>query len=229
MSTDPLAGTPWSSTATVAGFAAAAPNDVLMAFARVELARLKGQGTVVDIGCGAARNAVPLAGMGWSVIGLDLSTPMLEAAAARAQAHDVAGQVRWLCAPMEVLPIPDASADLVIAHGIWNLARSSAQFRQGVSEGARVAKPGAALFVFTFSRHTLPASATLVPGEAFVFTQFSGQPQCFLTESQLLDEMRMAGFDHDPAVPVREYNRPTHATVQIGGPVIYEAVFRRAT
>jgi SAM-dependent methyltransferase len=198
-----------------------------MDFARSELDHRGGRGIVVDIGCGAARNAVPLAEMGWSVIGTDLSTAMLEAAATRAQAQGVAARVQWHSAPMEALPLPDASADLVIAHGIWNLAQSSAQFRQGVREAARLAKPGAALFVFTFSRHTLPAAAAPVAGEPFVFTQFSGQPQCFLTETQLVDEMRDAGFERDPAVPLREYNRPTHATVQISGPVIYEAVFRR--
>jgi len=228
MTIDPLVGTPWSSAGTVAGFATAAPNDVLMAFARAELNRLGGQGTAVDIGCGAARNAVPLAEMGWSVIGTDLSTPMLEAAAARARAQGVAACVQWHSAPMEALPLSDASADLVIAHGIWNLAHSSAQFRQAVREGARVAKPGAALFVFTFSRQTMSDSVAPVSGEPFVFTQFSGQPQCFLTEAQLVDEMRDAGFGREPAVPLREYNRPTHATVQISGPVIYEAAFRRA-
>ena len=224
---DPLAGSPWSAPGTVAGFATAAPNGVLMAFAAAELDRLGGRGTAVDIGCGAARNAVPLAEMGWSVVGTDLSTPMLEAAATRAQAQSVAAQVQWHCASMEALPLPDACADLVIAHGIWNLAQSSAQFRQGVREAARVAKPGAALFVFTFSRHTLPDSVAPVTGEPFVFTPFSGQPQCFLTEAQLVEEMSVAGFERDQAEPRREYNRPTHATVQITGPVIYESVFRR--
>ena len=54
---------------------------------------------------------------------------------------------------------------------------------RAVDEAARVAKPGAGLFVFTFSRHTLPAETLPVAGEPFVFTQFSGEPQCFLTES----------------------------------------------
>lgn len=198
-----------------------------MTFAHAELDRVHGQGVAVDIGCGAARNAVPLAEMGWSVIGTDLSQPMLEAAIERARAHGLSALIQCLPAPMEDLPMPNVSADLVIAHGIWNLATSTEQFRTAVREGARVAKPGAALFVFTFSRHTLPDTATPVPGEPFVFTQFSGRPQCFLTEDQLLTEMADAGFDPDPGVPLREYNRPTQATVQIGGPVIYEAAFRR--
>jgi ubiquinone/menaquinone biosynthesis C-methylase UbiE len=198
-----------------------------MDFARAELHRLGGQGTAVDIGCGAARNAAPLAAMGWNVIATDLSQPMLEAAIERVANAGLWARVQCLSAPMETLPVADASADLVIAHGIWNLATSSAQFRESVREAARVAKPGAALFVFTFSRHTLPDATAPVAGEPFVFTQFSGRPQCFLTEEQLLTEMAAAGFDPEPEVPLREYNRPTQATVQIGGPVIWEAAFRR--
>ena len=131
-------------------------------------------------------------------------------------------------APMDALPVADSSADLIIAHGIWNLAASSSEMRRGVREAARVARPGAALFVFTFSRNTLPPDAEPVAAESFVFTQFSGRPQCFLTEGQLLDEMSAAGFEPDPAVPLTEYNRPVSgALLGVGAPVIYEAAFRR--
>ncbi len=223
---DPLAGSPWSSPATVAGFSQSPPNQVLMRFASQELAQLGRVGSAVDIGCGAARNAIPLAAMGWDVVGVDLSLPMLQAAGARTLPDGCPGRLTLCLAPMEQLPVPDHSADLVIAHGIWNLARSASQFRTAVREGARVARPGAALFVFTFSRHTLPDDAQPVPGEPFVFTQFSGQPQCFLTEDQLVDELAAVGFTPDPAVPITEYNRPTPLTVPRGGPVIYEAAFR---
>lgn len=91
-----------------------------------------------------------------------------------------------------------------------------------------MAKPGAGLFVFTFSRHTLPAQIAPVAGEPFVFTQFSGEPQCFLTEAQLDAELRRVGFRRDPAVPFHEYNLPKPGTLSTGMmPVIYEAAFRR--
>ena len=128
---------------------------------------------------------------------------------------------------MDALPVRDGSCDLVIAHGIWNLARSAADFRRAVREAARVAKTGAGLFVFTFSRHTLPPDAEPVVGEAFVFTQFSGEPQCFLTEEQLVSELSAAGFVSEPSVPLSEYNRPRPGTLGGGAPVIYEAAFRR--
>lgn len=197
-----------------------------MQFAASELARSSG-GRAIDIGCGAARNAVPLAETGWDVVGVDLSWPMLAAAAERARAEGVGNRVRLVLAPADRLPIADRCADLVVAHGIWNLARSAAEFRRQAAEAARVARPGAGLFVFTFSRNTLPASAAPLAGESFVFTQFSGQPQCFLTEDQLVAELRAAGFALDPAIPLTEYNRRDGRVLGGGPPVIYEAAFRR--
>lgn len=224
---DPLAGTSWSSPSTVEGFSRSEPNAVLMTYAAQVIDTLA-RPLAVDIGCGAGRNAVPLARGGWNVIGTDLSRPMLEAASTRLTNEPTRGRALVLLAPMHALPVADSSADLVIAHGIWNLAASSAEMRSGIREAARIARPCAALFVFTFSRHTLPPDAAPVPGESFVFTQFSGRPQCFLTAEQLVAEMDAAGFDADPAVPLTEYNRPVPGALRgTGGPVIYEAAFRR--
>jgi len=225
---DPLAGSPWSAPGTVAGFARGDPNAALMTFASAELARTAGR-RALDIGCGAGRNAVPLARLGWDVIGTDLSWPMLEAAAARVREARLDDRVRLILAPMATIPAAAESFDLLVAHGIWNLARSSAEFRSAVGDAARVARPGGGLFVFTFSRHTLPADAAPVAGEPFVFTQFSGEPQCFLTEAQLCDELGRAGFARDSAEPLREHNLPKPGVAALGRtPVIYEGVFRRA-
>jgi SAM-dependent methyltransferase len=222
---DPTARSPWTAPGTVAGFAGSPPNGVLMRFAEDELRRT-GSHRALDLGCGAGRNAVPLAVMGWDVVGTDLSRPMLAAATARARQEHVSDRVHLILAPMGHIPAGDGIFDLVIAHGIWNLARSAAEFRQAVGESARVARAGAALFVFTFSRNTFPLETEPVPGEPFVFTQFSGQPQCFLTEAQLVAELGAFGFTPDPAVPFSEYNRPTPGSISGGAPVIYEAAFR---
>ena len=223
---DPLAGSQWSASGTVAGFAQSAPNAVLMKFAEEELRR-SARARVLDLGCGAGRNAVPLARLGGIVVGTDLSWPMLCAAARRAREDRLDDRLHLVLAPMEAIPARDCSFDLVIAHGIWNLARSGAQFRRALDEAARVAKPGAGLFVFTFSRNTFPPQTEPVVGEPFVFTQFSGEPQCFLTEAQLVAELGRVGFAPDRRVPFREYNRPQLGGLSSGtAPVIYEAAFR---
>ena len=217
---------PWDAPGAVAGFARGSPNETLVRFAENERPRAP-HGRALDLGCGAGRNAMPLARMGWTVTGVDSSTPMLVAAAQRAREAQVEGRARFVLAPMDHLPLEDRSHDLVIAHGIWNLARSGDEFRGAVREAARVSRPGAALFVFTFSRTTLPPGATPVAGERFVYTQFSGRPQCFLTEEQLLAEMAAVGFTPHEGVPLRELNRPRPGSLPVGaGPVILEAAFR---
>lgn len=228
MPIDPLAGTNWSAPGTVSGFSRSAPNALLMRFAASEAVRSPSR-RALDLGCGAGRNAVPLAASGWEVLGVDLSWPMLVAASGRGAEAGLEDRLAWVLAPMDRLPVANRSVDLIVAHGIWNLASSAGLFRRAVDEAARVARPGAGLFVFTFSRNTLPTDIEPVEGEPFVFTQFSGAPQCFLTDDQLVQELARVGFSPDPAVPMSELNRRLEETTMMSGPpVIYEAAFRFA-
>jgi SAM-dependent methyltransferase len=214
----------WGDPRTVAGFSRSAPNATLLRFVESERSHGSSLATILDVGCGAGRNAVPIAALGCRVVGTDIEWPMLEAAAGRARAEGVGSRTLWTRAPMDALPVPEGAFDVVVAHGIWNLARSGAEFRRGVAEAARAGRPGAGLFVFTFSRHTLAPDAEPIAGESFVFTQFAGEPQCFLTEAQLLSELGAAGFD--PWGPLVEHNLPRPAQLGSGGPVIFEGTFR---
>lgn len=220
---DPLAGSSWSDARTVEGFVHSSPNPSLMAAAAQAF---QSSARLLDIGCGAGRNAVPLARTGWRVVGADLSSAMLTAAASRVKAEALSNRVELVLAPMDALPFASSTFDFIVAHGIWNLARSGHQFRNAARQASRVARPGALLFLFTFSRHTLPVGAEPVSGESFVYTQFSGQPQCFLTEEQVGTELATAGFTRHPSHPLRELNRPRDGVRTIGGPVIYEGIFR---
>lgn len=209
----------------VASFAQSAPNATLLHY--VQHLRRSDAFQIVDIGCGAGRNLVPLARMGCRVLGLDLSWPMLHAAADRVRQENLDDRVTLAVAAMDRVPAKWATADLIIAHGIWNLARSAHELRGAIREATRIAKPDAGLFVFTFSRNTLAPDARPVAGEPFAFTQFSGQPQTFLTAQQLTSELAYAGFLPDPAVPLTEHNkRPAGALTAGGPPVIYEGAFR---
>lgn len=111
------------------------------------------------------------------MLGTDTSWPLLDAAAQRSREERLTGRLQLAQAAMDRLPVRDASADLIIAHGIWNLARSSDEFRRALREAARAARPVRRFPCSRFSRHTLPPGASPVAGETFVFTQFSGEPQ----------------------------------------------------
>jgi len=58
--------------------------------------------------------------------------------------------------------VPTASFDLIIAHGIWNLARPAVEFRHAVAEAARVAARGPTCSCHVFPVQTLPADAAAV-------------------------------------------------------------------
>jgi ubiquinone/menaquinone biosynthesis C-methylase UbiE len=223
---DPLAGSSWSDARTVEGFVQSPPNTTLM---DVAAEAFRPSARLLDIGCGAGRNAGPLSRAGWRVVGSDLSVAMLNAAAHRVEEDSYDNRIDLVLAPMDSLPFVSNTFDLVVAHGIWNLARSGQEFRSAVNEAARVGRRGARLFLFTFSRHTLADNAEPVPGESFVFTHFSGQPQCFLTAEQIVTELATAGFTLDASHSLRELNRPRPGLRTSGAPVIYQGVFRRVS
>ena len=217
---------PWDSPETVAGFTRTPANAELLRFAAMKL-RTVGAGWALDLGCGAGRNMLPLARLGWRMLGIDLSVPMLLESARRGREEERTSRCHFARSAMDYLPLRDRSCDLLIAHGIWNLARSSAELRAAVREAARVAKPDAGLFVFTFSRATLSDEAQPIKGETFVFSDFSGEPQCFLTAEQLTAELAGEKFISDPEVPLIELNRqPRGSLTMAGAPVIHQGAFR---
>ena len=217
----------WTNAETVRRLSEAPPNERLVRFAANELAARGGAARALDVGCGTARNTVPLARLGWEMVGIDASRPMLEAAAG-VITNGTSGRVQLVAASMDSLPLPSAAFDLVIAHGIWNLAQSDEEFRMAIRESSRALKPGGALFVATFSRQTLPLHACATPRNRFTFNDFAATPQCFVTERELLEELDIVGMVPDPAVPLVEHNRPLPGRLRVrSAPVIYEGGFRK--
>ncbi len=215
------ADAPWNTPEMVARLSATPPNARLMHFAAGEWRKGTGN-ALLDIGSGAGCNAIPLAQAGWHVTGIDLSEPMLAAARRRANERDLAEQLHFIQAAMDHLPLADNRFDFIVAHGIWNFSRSANEFRAGVREAARVAKPGAPLFVYTFARSALSRDMQPLPNETFVFAESAGRPRCFLTKSQLLEELHPAGFAQEPGCPITEYPRQPDSNK----PAILEGIFR---
>lgn len=101
--------------------------------------------TVVDLGSGAGLDAIIAswsAGPTGKVIGVDLNPSMC----LKAQAHAAASGAQMQChqGSMEDIPLPDATADVVISNGVINL---SFRKRKVVQELFRVLKPGGRLSI----------------------------------------------------------------------------------
>lgn len=215
----------WDSPSAVSRFVGTPPNAVLTELA-ARLLRRQGPVDVLDIGCGAGRNAVPLALLGHRVTGVDNAPRMLEAARGQAVARG-AQDCTWVAAEMDQLPFAEASFDLVVAHGVWNLAGSDGQFLRAVAEAGRVARPGATLFVFTFAR--LAAGGLAVPGpqageSRFAVPSADGSARCYTSAADLDQVLEAVGFLRPTEAPLTLYNavpRPGSA------PPIYEGVWQK--
>lgn len=113
----------------------------------IRLARPAPGTRALDLCCGTGDVAFALARAGATVTGLDFSEAMLGVAARRAVAEQV--PVEFLRGDALAIPFPDDSFEIVtISYGLRNLA----DWRRGLAEMWRVAKPGGRVLVLDFGK-----------------------------------------------------------------------------
>lgn len=101
---------------------------------------------VVDVGSGAGFDsliAARLVGPTGHVIGIDMTSEMLERAQAGAESMGLAN-VEFRDGLADELPLPDDFADVIISNGVLNLTPDK---NKTLKEWARVLKPGGRLFI----------------------------------------------------------------------------------
>ena len=99
---------------------------------------------VLDLGCGAGFDtilAAQMVGPNGKVIGVDMTPEMIAKARTNAEKMGPAN-VEFFLEEIEDLPLPDASVDLVISNGVFNLCSDKPKV---LSEVFRVLKPGGRL------------------------------------------------------------------------------------
>ena len=109
----------------------------------VEAAALTGTERVLDVATGGGHTAFALAPHAVEVVALDLTRPMLEVAQQEAIARQL-HNIRFLEGDAQAIPCEDGSFDIVACR---HAAHHFPNVRQGVSEWARVLKPGSKLLL----------------------------------------------------------------------------------
>ncbi|HLX64186.1 MAG TPA: methyltransferase domain-containing protein [Planctomycetota bacterium] len=134
------------------GYAAAEidalPPEVTESFAGVgnpfSLGAIHRGETVLDIGCGAGLDSILAArraGPPGKVIGIDMTAAMIEKAARNAREVGIS-TIEFYLADAEKMPLKDASVDVAITNGVFNLCVDKLKV---LSEILRVLKPGGRL------------------------------------------------------------------------------------
>lgn len=151
-------------------------------------ARLQRGEDAIDLGSGggidcllAARAVSPTG----SVIGIDFLAEMVARGTAAAGAMGLTN-VRFVQGEMEALPLPDASADVVISNGVINLSPRKVR---ALAEAYRVLRPGGRLAIADLVlEHDLPPEIQTHPAA------WAGCLSGALSETALYKGLRRAGF-----------------------------------
>ncbi|MFQ5720817.1 MAG: class I SAM-dependent methyltransferase, partial [Acidobacteriota bacterium] len=163
-------------------------------------------GRVLDLACGAGRTTGPLHAAGFTVTGIDLSSPLIEAARQRFPDLDLR------VGDFSDLDLPDASYDAVlISFNGLDYAFPASQRARALRECARVLVPGGRLI---FSSHNIKAlhaspyfirhrqrlvwmlrSATTAFRRAAYVEDLNGQWTYFASPARTRAELDDAGFD----------------------------------
>jgi arsenite methyltransferase len=143
---------------------------------------------VVDLGSGGGIDCLLAArtvGSQGSVIGVDFLPEMVARATAAAKDAGL-GNVRFVEGEIEALPLPDASADVVISNGVVNLSPRKARV---LAEAFRVLRPGGRLaMVDLILEDDLPPEIQTHPAA------WAGCLSGALSEKALYKGIRRAGF-----------------------------------
>ena len=119
----------------------------------VRMARIQPGERVLDLCCGTGDLALASAERGASVVGVDFSDPMLAVARSREQRRNrgagAEANPEFLLADATRTPLSDSSFDVVMmGYGLRNLS----DFKEGLREMRRLAKPGGRLLVLDFGK-----------------------------------------------------------------------------
>ena len=144
---------------------------------------------------------------GASAVVCDLTEPMLQAGAQRAEAESMANRLEWVVGDAMALPFADNSFDVyTISFGIRNVTR----IPDALAEAYRVLRPGGRLMVLEFSQlpnpalqwaydrysfNVIPVMGQIVAGDRDSYQYLVESIRRFPDQDRFLQMIVDAGFD----------------------------------
>lgn len=191
----------------------------------LELAAVRADERVLDIGCGVGTTAIRLARECQArVVASDIAPPMRQRARANVAAANLIGQVNVEDADIRALPYPDDTFDVVVAEAVTMFVSRA----RAVAELARVTRPGGRVLATEFYWREPPTDEArevflgqVCPGMRFdsisEWTAIYGGAGLveIRTEDGPFEMMTARGFladerGHAPAVMARAMSRPAY-------------------
>lgn len=164
------------------------------------------QGVYLDLACGSGEFTLALAAVGGRAVGLDLCSPMLRRAGAKARRDGIGGGCRWLVGHALCLPFrPEAFDGVTIGFALRNIPNLPRLFQ----ECHRVLKPGGRLVCLElgwgeegrvgsiyrlYLFHLVPALGRWLSGDGDAYRYLPRSLLPFLRPTQLARLVAQAGF-----------------------------------
>ena len=143
---------------------------------------------VLDLCCGAGRHAEALAAMGFDVVGIDLSSELLELAACR---DGVAGRV--VRADVRALPFGPEFGLVLNLFTSFGYFADDAENEGSLREMARVLTPGGTLVIDHMNRERV--ERTLTPEDTRTVGDFEVHSRRRIRGDRIVKDMRIVGQD----------------------------------
>lgn len=121
----------------------------------LRLMEVESGATVLDAGCGPGVHSIRVAKAGHPVVGIDISSGMLEQARLRAEAAGVADRIVFHQKDLTALDLPEASYPYVFS---WGVIIHIPGIEKALDELARVVAPGGKLALYLTNKHAIDQS-----------------------------------------------------------------------
>ena len=207
----------WNNPEIVCYFSGKPPDPMVVErLSRIPIPHTK---NLLDVGCGAGRNAIAAIALGFRVHMCDPNPAMIRVTASRLA--PLIGRTtinrRLIYAIMTSLPYHDCMFDAIIACGVLHQASSLDEYRRAIRELSRVAHDGCVITLNVFTNKVMDPRFRKITGEPYSVITFEGLPMTLLSRDVLYMLMEEQGLklEHEICEEVKMENTGLRSILRV--------------